>query len=99
MKKQILFCSMLIWMIASAIVNAQVTTPANTGSSGDYVGWAGSEAFDLNVKHNGAYHINFHTNGTQRMTILGSTNPGFVGIGNGFSPAYKLDVDAGDINL
>lgn len=43
-------------------------------------------------------HLNFFANNTQYMTILGNTNPGFVGIGL-TAPAHLLDVNGGDINI
>ena len=36
-------------------------------------------------------HLNFYTSNTQRMTILGSTNPGFVGIAN-TAPPFMLSL-------
>ncbi|MBK9729840.1 MAG: hypothetical protein IPO83_00855 [Chitinophagaceae bacterium] len=47
----------------------------------------------MQIRNDAAYNINFHTNGSQRMTILGNTNPGFVGIGT-TSPSSVLEVDA-----
>ena len=47
----------------------------------DYVGWASTESIPLRVKTNAAYPIEFYTNGTQYMTLLGSINPGYLGIG------------------
>jgi hypothetical protein len=97
MKLKNLLCSIVIGMIATANINAQVTVSSNNGASGDYVGWASGNNFDLTVAHKGAYNINFLTNNTQYMRLLGSGNTGYLGIGTSYSPSYKLDVD-GDVN-
>jgi hypothetical protein len=79
MKKQLLFRSIKIGMIliaASTGVKAQVTTPSNAGINTDYVGWNAAQPFPLQIRHNANQPITFHTNGTERMTILGNGNVG-----------------------
>jgi hypothetical protein len=78
-------------------VNGQADILSHAGLSTYYLGWNSLQNFDLNIKHDGAQNVNFYTSGSQRMTILGNTNPGFVGIGIA-TPSFKLDVD-GDINM
>jgi hypothetical protein len=80
-------------------LNAQSTGTGNAGLSTDFLGWDNTitNTFNLNIRHDLNYNINFFTGGTQRMTILGNTNPGFVGIGT-TTPLSKLDVN-GDINI
>lgn len=56
----------------------------------------GSNNVSLGTTQSG--HLNFFANNTQYMTILGNTNPGFVGIGL-TSPNYLLDISGGDINI
>ncbi|MFM2156856.1 MAG: hypothetical protein RL516_1605 [Bacteroidota bacterium] len=77
--------------------NGQADVLGHSGLSTFYLGWNSAQFFDLNIKHEGSQNINFYTGGSQRMTILGNTNPGFVGIGI-TNPLSKLDVD-GDINI
>jgi hypothetical protein len=64
----------------------------------DYLGWASGNNLSLLINNKDPYPINFLTNNIQYMTILGSTNPGFVGIGTS-SPLFKLDLDNGYINI
>jgi len=91
-----------IVMLSNFKVNAQVSILGNSGSSSDYVGWNSSQGFPLTIaqKNIGSpQNINLWTNGSQKMTILGSSgsDDGYMGIGI-TTPAYKLDVN-GDINI
>ncbi|MEO8085942.1 MAG: tail fiber domain-containing protein [Bacteroidota bacterium] len=94
--KQLISTIFLLFITAfSLTVKAQVTTPANTGISSNFVGWNSTELFDLNVEHKGSlYNMNFKTNALQRLQILANGN---VAIGN-FTPAFLLDVN-GDIDI
>ena len=110
MKTKIILGTLFAFLCLNSIYS-QVTNNSNvaltTGPS-EYVGYDGSGTNNrsLDLKNLfGNYNINFWTNNNtstlQKMTILGSStsNDGFVGIGTSFTPKYKLDVDAGDINL
>ncbi|MCW5898069.1 MAG: tail fiber domain-containing protein [Flavobacteriales bacterium] len=75
-------------------LNAQVTTPANSGFSGDFVGWDNTVTNDpLMIRHDANQPIEFYTHGLQRMrlyptgTINVNTYPGipqngYLGISN-----------------
>ena len=93
LKIQIILAILLLFIGLSSI--AQVTTGLNTSiTNTDYVGWANSVTFDLNINHKGNYNINFLTNGSQKMMINAGGN---VSINN-TNNTYKLDV-SGDINI
>ncbi len=91
-------------MLLNVKVYSQADVTNHVGSSGAfYLGWdnsALSNALHLNIEHKGTRDINFLTGGTQRMTIQGTAaaNPGFVGIGNGLTPGWQLDVNS-EINI
>ena len=76
---------------------SQSTIPGNVRPlTVAYLGWDGTgvNTGSLEIKNNFAQPINFSTGGFQQMTILGSGNVGFVGIGKNFtSPASLLSVD------
>ncbi|HKR03787.1 MAG TPA: tail fiber domain-containing protein [Bacteroidia bacterium] len=87
MKKNFTICIMLVISVLWSIeTNAQSTAADNIWTSVKFLGW-GATSGDLPFK----------TNNTTRMTLQNTT--GYLGIGTSFSPAYKLDVDNGDINL
>ena len=67
---------------------------ASTGFKFGNYGLVYDSSNDVNIKNAAYYHINFHTNNTQRMRI---TNAGDVGIGTSV-PTEKLDV-IGNIKL
>lgn len=96
--KQKLFYAFIAFCFLSLNSNAQ--TPwyltGNTPGATDFLGSTGTNP--LNLKTTGALPINFFTNNTQYMTILGSTNPGYVGIGTA-SPGQLLEVSGGNINV
>jgi hypothetical protein len=94
MKTQLTILSILLH---SASSYSQVSyLGVNGGTSTDFVGWDNTTAFDLKVSHNGAYNIDFWTNGTQEMTLL---NGGNLGIGIA-TPGDLLElVTGGDLNL
>lgn len=101
MKKQILIIILIIINTLIANLNAMGqwnTFGGNNITSVEYLGGDGTSTIPLNLKTITGYPINIYTANILRMTILGSTNPGFVGIGS-FTPSYKLDVDSGDINI
>ena len=84
----------LIMVLSNFRSNGQVDIVSHAGLSTYYVGWNAAQAYPLNITHNAAQPINFLTNSIQQMTILGSGNVGFVGIGKSFtSPASLLSVD------
>jgi hypothetical protein len=90
--KNLYHFNFLVFMVFSAKIYSQVSTPSNAGSAADYVGWNAAQAFPLLVEHKGNQSINFSTNGFQRMTIrngLGVAG-GFVGIGPNFSAPTNL---------
>jgi hypothetical protein len=83
MKKTITTITSLILLFS---VNAQISTLGNTGIAANYVGWANTEAFPLQIRHNATGQpITFFTsNGTptERMRLtptgelgLGTTTP------------------------
>lgn len=76
----------LIMMLSNFKMMAQVDVPNHTWVSGYYVGWASANNLDFKMG----------TTPTQYMTF---TSGGLLGIGTTFTPTYKLDVDAGDINV
>ncbi len=74
--KNLFIFVIMVFPIASF---TQVSVLGNSGSAGNYIGWAIGNTFPLEIRHNANQPINFFTNSTQRMTILGSN--GYVGIG------------------
>jgi hypothetical protein len=81
--------------LLSIVTLAQATVSGNTENfSSDFLGWDNSTAWDLKVSHDGAYNIDFWTNGSQNMTL---TSGGNLGIGTA-SPTQLLDVN-GNINV
>jgi hypothetical protein len=99
--KKILFILNLLFSSNLGYLNAQQWNVfgGNNITSIEYLGGDGTSTIPLNLKTINSYPINFYTDNVQRVTILGSTNPGFVGIGDWYTPNFKLDIDAGDINL
>ena len=83
MKKTIKNMGMILLLVILPLISrAQWYTVGNALSGGE---WLGAST---------AFPINFKTNNIQQMTILGSGNVGFVGIGKSFtSPASLLSVD------
>ena len=68
-------------------------TGNGSGTTGLLVGVDGSGNAILNNNFTTG-NMNFYTNATQYMTILGTVgSAGYVGIGNSFTPQYLLDVD------
>jgi len=56
-------------------VYAQVTTPFNQGGSGNFVGWDNTVAEPLEVRHDGNFPIDFHTNLIHRMRLTRRSHP------------------------
>ena len=77
---------MALCMLAMWPLNAQVTTPANSGFSGDFVGWDNTMTTDaLMIKHEANQPIEWYTNAVQRMLL----NPDVTGpMGPGFTPPF-----------
>lgn len=113
MKKIIhIVTGIMIMMSLNSNVLAQGGAINNTpGAGSNVLGWdgtVGTGVQDITLENQFANkNVTFNTNNTgtngsstTKMTILGNSGStsGYVGIGN-FTPAYKLDVDAGDINL
>lgn len=97
----------LIILLSGSKINAQITRTNNTATvNPEYCGWDGTgiNTKDLDIKNLfSGEDINFTTTtsgGTsaQRMTILGATNPGYVGIGLA-APTNKLHLDAGSLQI
>ncbi|MEO8088188.1 MAG: tail fiber domain-containing protein [Bacteroidota bacterium] len=87
--KTVLLISILLLLVRYC--SCQVTIPSNTWAPGtNYLGW-NTTTHDLS--------FGFGSGPTQYMQLNGNTNPGWLGIGTAFTPNFKLDVDAGDINL
>lgn len=91
--------------LSSIITQAQPwSITGNTVGSTDYFGANAGSGNPLELRVYDPNDINFYTNytnasGASRMKILGNTGStdGFVGIGNAYTPAYRLDVSQ-DIN-
>ncbi|MFM2156853.1 MAG: hypothetical protein RL516_1602 [Bacteroidota bacterium] len=86
----------IVLLLTVKSLNAQVSTPSNSGSNVDYVGWQLNQNLDLNIVNEDRYPIKFYTDGgagsggmwnNLRMFIQG--NDGNVGIGN-FTTANTL---------
>jgi len=98
MKKYIIAMAFIGLMLCSSNKSFSQATSAGLGNNpsplgGDYLGWANGNAIPLKIQNINAQPIEFYTGTgpTKYMTILGSTNPGFVGIGTA-TPVYKLDI-------
>lgn len=100
MKKQKLtnIMTLYIALLCSWHNSFSQATSGNFGNvpqgGSDYLGWTGGTNRSLDIKNNDAYPIDFYANGTKYMTILGSTNPGYVGIGI-TAPTNLLHINAG----
>lgn len=95
--------------VMAVSANAQVSTAFNTGLSTDYVGWNNTNAFPLEIRHNGNQQIHTYTNNSMRMKVMGDLLGlgGQVGIGNNlgaiFIPVDRLHLhqtnsDSADFN-
>lgn len=88
MKNLRIYLILLSCIVTNFKTHAQSTFMTNThpGVGTPFLGWdntVNSNANNTTLEHQGTQNINFLTNGTQRMTILGtaSGSPGNVGIG------------------
>ncbi len=84
-------------------VNGQASSVSHTNVYLDWLGWNAGYNSPLYIRNDltsPPNHIEFYTNLSKKMTILGSnaSNDGFVGIGKNWTPAHLLDVWGGDIN-
>ena len=93
MKTRSIFISMLF--LTTTTIAQVKHLGVNGGISTDFVGWDNTVTYDLKVSHDGAYDIDFFTNGSQKMVLESGGN---LGIGT-TTPGYLLDVNGGDINL
>ena len=93
MKHLILVIITILSIISYTDSFAQVSTNANSGAIGDYVGWDISMlGTPLEIQTTAPDDINFSTGATFRMTIGGAS--GFVGIGSTLTiPSFQLDVN------
>lgn len=66
MKTKLKLSLLLIFTISFLQIHSQVSTPTNTGTFGDYVGWNALQAFPLTIAHYGNQPINILTNNIQR---------------------------------
>lgn len=96
--KTILKIISVVFCVNMAIAQTPWVFPSNTPASGDFVGTTNAVPLELKTTSTtgGGQPINFWTNTTQKMTIQANGN---VGIGTTFTPAFKLDVKGGDINV
>jgi len=77
--------TMALCMLAMMPVHAQVTTPANAGSTGDFVGWDNTMINDpLMIRHDANQPIDWYTDAIQRVTLsptyTGQTVNGYTGV-------------------
>ena len=96
MKQKLLYAFIALYIFALDGKAQSWVLTGNTPGTTDFLGSTGTNP--LNLKTTGSQPINFYTNGTQYMTILGSTNPGFVGIGTA-TPGQLLEISGGNINV
>lgn len=81
--------------ILAVSANAQVSTAFNTGLSTHYVGWDNTNAFPLQIRHNGNEQIHTYTNNLLRMKLMAGGNgntEGRLAIGNTL-PAFFTPID------
>lgn len=96
MKRTIQQVSLIIGLIITTQVNAQISYTSNSfGTATDYVGWDNTNNFPLEIRHNGNQPIDFYTNGIQRMRIASGTGAlgGYIGIGI-TTPSAPLHIKA-----
>lgn len=101
MKTKIKLAIAIIISMSSESVMAQATQATNVRTSGFYLGWDNTGTSGaLDIKNDFSQPIRFYTNASASpyMTILGSTNPGFVGIGT-TAPGELFEVSGGNIKL
>ena len=72
--------SFLVFLIGNAYFGAGQSDLLNHTSATPthYLGWDDNTTFDLNIKHEGEYHINWFTFDEQRMRL---TSAGLLGLG------------------
>lgn len=75
----------------------QSSVIGNNGSLGEYLGWDNITTIPLDIRHNNTtspQNIDFYTDNTFQMTILGNNlyNNGFVGVGLSL-PRLKFEVN------
>jgi hypothetical protein len=67
--------TMAACMLALVPVHAQVSTPANAGGSGDFVGWDNTMINDpLMIRHDANQAIDWYTDAIQRMRLQQTAN-------------------------
>lgn len=97
MKTFYLMAAIGIILLSFSSSSAQSDVLTHVRSNTFFVGWDNTgTSGSLEIRNDFTQPINFFTNGSQQATILSNGN---VGIGTAFSPTFKLDIDAGDINL
>lgn len=100
MKKvnRLLAVLIMVWLTKHTFSQSTINGPGPAGHNAPalpalfYAGWDALTPIPFNLEHRGNQDINFLTNNVQRMTVKGSSfvNPGFVGIGNGFTTPRSL---------
>lgn len=95
--KQTIIAIILILFVQINLSNGQSSVFGNLGTAGDYLGWDNFTAIPLDIRHNNTanpQNIDFYTDSTFQMTILGNNvyNNGFVGVGLSL-PRLKFEVN------
>lgn len=103
MKKNLMAIALIGLMLCNTYKSfSQATTAGNANNpvGADYLGWANGNAIPLKIQNINAQPIEFYTGTgpTKYMTLLGSTNPGFLGIGIA-TPRSLVHLDAGSLQI
>ncbi len=64
-----------VGLVGFSRVLGQVSVPGHAGGPGDHLGWDNTNAFPLEVRHDGNQPVSFFTTAIQRMKLFPNVSP------------------------